>query len=73
MPLIRMDSVRVICSVWLTMRSTLAVLFSVWASEISGISRVERVERKEEGKNSSGIAIPLSIPNWDRESVFEPV
>ena len=34
----------------------------MWASVISGIKRVASAERKEKGKNSTGIAMPLSAP-----------
>ena len=70
-PLIRMEAVRVRCRVRLTVRSTFFFCDKAFASEISGISRVDREVRKEEGKNSSGMAIPLSMPNWARESSLE--
>ena len=43
------------------------------ASVISGTSRVDIAERKEDGKNSSGMAIPFRAPKADSESVLECV
>ena len=68
-----MDISRVRRIDWLTARSTLDFWHKTVASEISGISRVDSAESKDDGKNKSGIAIPLSIPNSDsaRSREFE--
>ena len=68
-----MDISRVRRIDWLTARSTLDFWRKTAASEISGISRVDSAERKDDGKNKSGIAIPLSIPNSEsaRSREFE--
>ena len=55
------------------MRSNRSFCFRLWASEISGTNRVERADKKEAGKKRTGMAMPLSIPNWDKEVSLELV
>ena len=44
-----------------------------WVRATSGISRPESAVRKENGKNSSGSAIPFRLPYWVMAAARLPV
>ena len=45
----------------------------VWARVISGISRPDSAPSTENGKNSSGSAMPFRLPYWATASARLPV
>ena len=56
-----------------TSRRAAAASPRVWARVISGINRPDRAVSTENGKNSSGSAIPLSAPYCAIAAVRLPV
>ena len=56
-----------------TRRRVAAVSPLVWARVISGINSPDKAESTENGKNSSGSAMPFRLPYWAMASARLPV